>query len=245
MPRYFCQIAYKGSNYHGWQIQDNANSVQAEIERVLSTILQAEIGIIGCGRTDTGVHASKYFFHFEYDSAIDIEQIHYKLNSMLPHDISINRIFLVKDDVHARFSASERTYRYKIHLQKDAFLSDCSFHNKKELNLAAMNKACSLLREYTNFTSFSKSNTQVKTNNCKVVHAEWTKIENGYEFVIRADRFLRNMVRAIVGTMLEVGEGKLGLDQVREIIEAKDRSKAKSSVPAQGLFLTDIKYPDF
>jgi tRNA pseudouridine38-40 synthase len=242
--RYFIQLSYKGTNYHGWQIQPNAISVQEVLTKSFSTVLREEIEITGAGRTDTGVHASYFIAHFESENTnlVSDEKFLFKINSILPKDIAISNIKLVKQDAHARFDATSRTYHYFIHNKKDPFLLESSYYLPKDLNIDLMNKACSILFNYTDFTSFSKLHTDVKTNNCKITEAFWLQDEHKIKFTITADRFLRNMVRAIVGTMIDIGLGKLVLDEFVQIIESKNRSEAGVSVPAQGLFLSNITY---
>jgi len=246
MPqRYFLQISYNGANYHGWQIQPNANSVQEEMEKVLSTILREEISVIGAGRTDTGVHASFYMLHFESDNVEwQIESLAYRLNRFLPDDIAVQEIRRVKPDAHARYSAISRTYKYFISTLKNPFETLTAYQNTVALDTEKMNEAALVLLDYTDFTSFSKLHSDVKTNNCKIVQAEWVQKGTQLVFTIKADRFLRNMVRAVVGTLLEVGKGKLSVHDFREIIEKKDRGAAGTSVPPQGLFLVDVEYPE-
>jgi len=245
MYRYFIQLSYKGTNYHGWQIQPNAISVQEVLVKAFSTILREEIEITGAGRTDTGVHAINFNAHF--DSSI--ENLHsddkfiFKLNSFLPKDIAVHKIISVTNEAHARFDATNRTYNYFIHQKKDPFLLESSSFVPQDLDLEAMNKASNLLFSFTDFTSFSKLHTDVKTNNCKITEAFWRQENHKLIFTISADRFLRNMVRAIVGTLLEVGKHKLTISDFTQIIESKNRSKAGVSVPAQGLFLSSIDYP--
>jgi tRNA pseudouridine38-40 synthase len=245
MPqRYFLQLRYKGTNYHGWQVQPNAVSVQEVMEKALSTILREEISAAGAGRTDTGVHASFFVLHFDSDKN-NLDQINlvYKLNRFLPPDIAVSKIFRVNKEAHARFSAISRTYKYYISTEKNPFRTDISYQYTVPLDVQKMNKAASILFDYEDFTSFSRLHTDVKTNNCKIYHAEWIRKEEQLVFIIKADRFLRNMVRAVVGTMLEVGRGKLTINEFREIIERKDRGAAGASAPPQGLFLTHIGYP--
>jgi tRNA pseudouridine38-40 synthase len=245
MPqRYFLQIGYNGTNYHGWQIQPNANSVQATIENALSTILREEISVVGAGRTDTGVHASFFVLHFDSENENLDSNLVYKLNSFLSFDIAVQRIWKVSDEFHARFSAISRTYKYFISTVKNPFKSLVSYQYNLPLNLDKMNEAAKILFEYKDFTSFSRLHTDVKTNNCKILFAEWTKENDQLIFTIKADRFLRNMVRAIVGTLLEVGKSRLTANEFRKIIEMKDRRVAGTSAPAHGLFLADIEYPE-
>lgn len=245
MKRYFIQLSYKGTNYHGWQIQPNAISVQEVLEKTLSTVLRQKIEVVGAGRTDTGVHASFFVLHFDVNEELNyLENLVYKLNSLLPTDIAIQKIWLVANDLHARFSAVSRTYKYYISTKKNPFKADTSFKYLLPLNIDKMNEAARILAEYEDFTSFSRLHTDVKTNNCKILWAEWEVLNTQLIFTIKADRFLRNMVRAIVGTLLEVGKGKLSLNDFRKIIEAKDRGAAGASAPAKGLFLVDVEYPE-
>lgn len=243
MQRYFLQLSYNGTGYHGWQVQPNATSVQGKIEKALSTILREEIQVVGAGRTDTGVHASYYMLHFDSQNEnLHNENIVFRLNRFLPDDIAIQQIFKVKNDAHARFDAISRTYNYYITTVKNPF-DKFSYQYTQKLDIEKMNKAASLLFEFSDFTSFARLHTDVKTNNCNVLKAEWIQEESQLIFTIKADRFLRNMVRAIVGTLMEVGKGKLLVDDFRTIIEMKDRGAAGASVPAVGLFLVDVKYP--
>ncbi len=240
--RFFVEFSYKGTAYHGWQIQPNANTVQAELNKALSILLNIPVEVSGAGRTDAGVHAKQMFAHFDIEKNFDIEKLVFKLNSFLPDDIAVSDIVKVDDDTHCRFAATSRTYQYHISKQKDPFNSQAYFYYKK-LDVNAMNTACKYLLGKQDFTSFSKVHTQTFTNNCEVMLARWD--DNGSElvFTIKADRFLRNMVRAIVGTLLAVGEGKISADSIIGIIANKDRSSAGVSVPAQGLFLIEIEYP--
>ncbi|CAG5083993.1 tRNA pseudouridine(38-40) synthase TruA [Parvicella tangerina] len=241
--RYLVEIQYDGTHYHGWQIQPNAITVQETIlERLSKIIPQQGLNIVGCGRTDTGVHASQFFFHFDVAEEIDAEQISFKLNHMLPDDIAVKGVVLVADELHARFSAKSRTYHYYLNFQKDPFDRFHTYYYTKELDVEAMNQACKQLFNHKDFTSFSKVKTDTKTNDCIITEAHWQIEGTKIIFTITANRFLRNMVRAIVGTMLEVGEHKLSLDGFNKVIEAKDRGKAGKSVPGHGLFLAKIKY---
>jgi tRNA pseudouridine38-40 synthase len=245
LKRYFLQISYKGTNYHGWQIQPNAISVQEVVEKTMSTVLRETIEVVGAGRTDTGVHASFFVLHFELEKEIkEPENLLYKLNSLLPYDIASQKVWPVEPDLHARFSAVSRTYKYYISTQKNPFRTDTSFKYVLPLDIDKMNEAARILAEYEDFTSFSRLHTDVKTNNCKILWAEWEVVNTQLIFTIKADRFLRNMVRAIVGTLLEVGKGKLSLSDFRKIIEAKDRGAAGASAPAKGLFLVNVEYPE-
>ncbi len=243
--RYFIELAYKGTHFHGWQVQPNAVSVQECLEKALSTVTRETIAVTGAGRTDTGVHASYFVAHF--DSAklnLDHQDFVYKLNSFLNDDISVFGVSKVNSDAHARFDAVSRTYQYHINLLKDPFSVETSWYFFRQSDVAKMNEACRILFEYIDFTSFSKLHTDVKTNNCKIILAEWTQQDSSLIFTVKADRFLRNMVRAMVGTLLEVGLGKMDIAAFRDVLEQKDRSAAGLSVPAHGLFLTDIEYPE-
>ena len=240
--RYFIEFSYSGKNYFGYQIQPKEITVQEVLENALSTMLREQIKITGAGRTDTGVHAKKIFAHFDTDKEIN-ENLTYQLNSFLPQDISIKRVFNVEDDFHARFDATFRTYEYKISLDKNPFTQDSSWQIwKRDLDTNLMNEACEILFEYQDFTSFSKLHTGNKTNNCKIYKAFWEKDGSELKFTISADRFLRNMVRAIVGTMVEIGNGKIRPKDLRNIIEDKNRNSAGTSAPPQGLFLVDVGY---
>ena len=240
--RYFIKLSYNGKKYHGWQIQPDAISIQEKLNTAISTIFQQKIQVIGAGRTDTGVHASQMFAHFDIDKKLD-ENVAYKLNSILPHDIAVQDVFLVDDEKHARFDATSRSYEYKVWLGRNPFLLDFSWqiHSQKP-NVDLMNQAAKLLLEYTDFQTFSKVKTDVHTFNCNVTEAFWVQKENELTFHISANRFLRNMVRAIVGTLVDVGLGKISIEEFRKIIESKNRGNAGLSVPAKGLFLTNIKY---
>lgn len=240
--RYFIEFSYNGENYFGYQIQPNQISVQEELEKALSTILRQEIKTTGAGRTDTGVHAKKMFAHFDVDDVLD-ENLTKKLNSFLPSDISVKQIFEVNEDLHARFSANFRTYEYYISLDKNPFTTNSAWqHWKRNLDIDAMNEACKILFEYDDFTSFAKLKSDNKTNICKIYKAEWEQNGQDLKFTISADRFLRNMVRAIVGTMVEIGSGKLKPEDLRKVIENKNRNSAGTSAPAHGLFLVDVGY---
>lgn len=240
--RFFIELSYKGTNYHGWQVQPNTNTIQAEINKALSTILNAKIEVMGAGRTDAGVHAKQMFAHFDYDAEFDIHIIVIKLNSFLKDDIAIRTIFRVRDDASTRFDALSRIYHYNIVQEKSPFKTTAYFVHRP-LDVKAMNLACQHILGAQDFTSFSKANTQTFTNNCNVMSANWEWKDGELIFTIKADRFLRNMVRAIVGTMLEVGIGKIKPDDVKDIIAQKDRCKAGTSAPANALFLSKIEYP--
>ena len=243
--RYFIELAFKGTQFHGWQIQPNAVSVQECLEKALKTITRETIAVTGAGRTDTGVHASYYVAHIDSENPnLDHPDFTHKLNSFLNKDVVIFCISKVQADAHARFNAVSRTYQYHINLRKDPFWRETSWYFFKQPDLNLMNEANRILFDYTDFTSFSKLHSDVKSNNCKIYLAEWTQSGTNIIFTVKADRFLRNMVRALVGTILEVGLGKISLDEFRAIIERKDRGAAGLSVPAQGLFLTDVEYPE-
>ena len=247
MKRYFIHLSYHGANYCGWQVQPDAPSVQGELERCLSLKLHQPISVTGCGRTDTGVHARNYYAHFDCpDGLINVDDLAERLNAFLPLDIVIHRIWEVSPEQHARFDAVSRTYQYYITQKKNPFHQNDAYYLHAELDVDQMQKAADLLKGFTDFTSFSKLHTQVKTNNCKIMEARWFRVpdEDLLVFRIKADRFLRNMVRAIVGTLLEVGRGKMGLDEFQEIILRKDRCSAGESVPAHALFLEEVAYPE-
>lgn len=243
--RFFIEISYKGTNYHGWQIQPNAITVQEVLDKALSTFFRQKVETLGCGRTDTGVHATQFFAHFDLtDSGTALKDSTLQsINSLLPFDISAKSLIETSATAHARFDASLRSYEYHIHFEKSPFLHELSWLLRDKLIVSAMNQAASELLKYTDFSCFSKSNTQVFTNNCKISRAEWVETAQGLIFHISADRFLRNMVRAIVGTMVEIGKGKLAPDAIHQIIESKNRSNAGASVPSCGLYLTNVKYP--
>ena len=240
--RYFIKLAYNGTNYHGWQVQPNASSVQETLNKALSVLLNEEINSMGAGRTDTGVHAKEMFAHFDYTPTLEIESTLHKLNSYLPKDIVIYDIIPVHEDAHARFDAKKRTYQYYITSVKDVFSQEECWYYHQNLDVELMNQAAKLLLNHTDFQCFSKVNTDVNTFNCTIAEAYWTKENNQLIFTISADRFLRNMVRAIVGTLVNVGLHKITLSDFNSIIENKNRNEAGFSVPAQGLFLTKIDY---
>ena len=245
MHRYFIDLSYNGAAYHGWQVQPNGVSVQGAMELALYTLLRRQTPVTGAGRTDAGVHALLMTAHFDSDDALDTCWLTEKLNRLLPPDIAVSRIREVRADAHARFDATYRTYIYNLAFTKDPFNSDRSWRMYRPLDIDLMNKAASLLLGCQDFTSFSKLHTDVKTNRCNVTEALWRKRSDAeWTFTITADRFLRNMVRAIVGTLVTVGRGRLTIDGFREIIEAKDRCRAGTSAPAHALFLVDIGYPE-
>jgi len=242
--RYFIELSYNGKAYHGWQNQPNAISIQEVLEKALSTLLREVVEIAGAGRTDAGVHAKQMFAHFDSDIDFTPEDLIYKLNSFLPKDIAIHTIFEVPSDAHARFDAISRSYIYKISLSKNVFDYNYSYNFNLPLDVDAMNEACKVLFEYVDFKCFSRSNTDVKTFNCDIMKAEWEKDGEMLIFSIKANRFLRNMVRAIVGTMIGVGLNKISINQFHEIIKSKDRKNAGASVPGHALYLENIDYPN-
>lgn len=240
--RYFIKFCYNGSNYHGWQSQPNATTVQETLTKAMATLLQQPIELMGAGRTDTGVHARVMFAHFDAEASFDLHAMVHKLNSFLPKDIAVYEIIPVHDTAHARFDARLRTYQYHIHIHKDPFLTDLSWYCVNKPDVEAMNKAAELLLSHTDFECFSKVHTEVHTFHCRISFARWEEKGNSLTFTISADRFLRNMVRAIVGTLLNVGTGKLSLADFQAVLDSKNRSEAGFSVPAHGLYLTDITY---
>lgn len=242
--RYFIELSYKGTNYHGWQLQPNAISVQEMLNKALTIIFRIPINVVGAGRTDSGVHAEQLFAHIDLENSFNVEEVLYKVNSILPNDITVNAIFEVKEDAHARFDASSRSYEYRIYLGRNPFLTETTWQliNKK-LNVKKMNEAANILLTYTNFKCFSRSKTDVRTYNCNVTKAKWVATNNTLVFYITADRFLRNMVRAVVGTLLEIGLDKTTLEEFKQIIESENRCNAGPSAPPQGLFLTQVTYP--
>ncbi|WP_370408871.1 tRNA pseudouridine(38-40) synthase TruA [Tenacibaculum dicentrarchi] len=241
--RYFIELAYKGKNYHGWQIQPDAVSVQEKINKAISTVLRKNISITGAGRTDAGVHASQMFAHFDTDAVLT-NKFAFRLNALLPDDIVIFNCKLVHDDAHTRFDATSRSYEYKIWLGRNPFSLDTSWqlYNQK-LDIELMNQAAEILYEHEDFECFSKVKSDVHTFNCDVTNAVWELNGNELTFHISANRFLRNMVRAIVGTLIDIGTGKTTIDDFHKIIASKNRSNAGTSVPAKGLFLTKVVYP--
>lgn len=242
--RYFIVFSYFGKAYHGWQRQPNACTVQQVLEEAFGTLLRQPISLVAAGRTDTGVHAREMVAHAEMDPIADTAGFIYRLNALLPDDIAVKSIRQVVPDAHARFDALERSYEYWVVQQKDPFFMDTAYYLRHPVSLEAMNEAAALLYEYTDFQCFSKSNSDVKTFYCEVKKAVWTRETNKLVFSITADRFLRNMVRAIVGTLLEVGQEKIAIEDVKGIIKSRDRSRAGVSVPAKGLYLTRVSYPE-
>ncbi len=251
MQRYFITFSYDGTRYHGWQIQPNGESVQERLQQALSTLLRADISVTGAGRTDAGVHARMMVAHFDTDAVFEPEgdelingrQLAYKLNRLLPYDIAVQKVERVADDLHARFSATSRTYHYYVHTEKDPFRRAYSCELHYQLDFDKMNEAARMLLTYEDFGAFCKSGADVKTTLCHVTAAEWhqTSATNWY-FEITANRFLRNMVRAVVGTLIDVGRGRLSLEEFRKVIEGKRRTEAGESMPGNALFLEDIKY---
>ena len=242
--RFFIQFSYFGKAYHGWQNQPNAITVQEVLEGAMSKIMNQSVVLMGAGRTDTGVHAKEMYAHFDVEELKDGNELVFRLNSLLPPDIAVQQIFEVKEDAHARFNATSRTYKYYITKLKDPFSFDNAHFIKKELNVEQMNLAARLLIGKKDFECFSKTNTDVFTNICDLQKAHWSQENNMLVFTITADRFLRNMVRSIVGTLINVGIGKYPVDYVNTILKSKDRSMAGVSVPAKGLYLTSIIYPN-
>lgn len=246
MFRYFIQLAYSGTRFHGWQIQPNALTVQEEVNKAATVLTGETVNVVGAGRTDTGVHASFFVAHFDLETQLDEpEKLGFKMNAFLSPDIRVDQVFEVDSELHARFSALSRTYHYYISRRKELFRHEFTAYFPHQLDVNKMNEAANVLMDYSDFTSFSKLHTDVKTNNCKVSEAFFTITDEGVlVFKIVADRFLRNMVRAVVGTLLEVGKGKLTIEGFRKVIEEKNRSIAGASVMAKGLFLSNICYPD-
>jgi tRNA pseudouridine38-40 synthase len=241
--RYFIWFSYDGSQYHGWQIQPNGVTVQSELQRSLSLLLREEISVVGAGRTDTGVHARRMAAHFDTYADFEPELLTHKLNGLLHQDIGVFNIEPVNADMHARFSAVTRTYRYYVHTRKDPFLRHYSLELHYHLDYELMNRAGEILTEYEDFGAFCKAGSDVKTTLCHVTHAQWHQTSNTtWYFEITANRFLRNMVRAVVGTLIEVGRGRMSLDDFRQVIEGKQRTQAGESMPAKALFLEDVRY---
>ncbi len=245
LNRYFIYLAYNGTNYCGWQVQPNGPTIQETLESALATFLREPVAVTGAGRTDAGVHARLMVAHFDWKEPFAcLPSLVEKLNRILPRDIAVYRIVPVRPDAHARFDATSRTYHYYLTACKDPFQYNYVYKIHGEPDIPRMNEACRMLYDYIDFTSFSKLHTDVKTNNCRISNACWERQGDQWVFTITADRFLRNMVRAIVGTLLEVGRGKLAPEGFRDIIEARDRGKAGTSAPGHALFLTGITYPE-
>lgn len=242
--RYFIKLAYKGTNYHGWQVQPNALTVQELLNKSFSTIFRTPLEIVGAGRTDTGVHAEEFFGHVDIEKEFNPHEIIYKLNGLLPDDIVIYDIFETTENAHARFDATSRSYEYRIFLGKNPFLTETAWQLiTTRLAVEKMNEAAEILKTHTNFKCFSRSNSDVRTYNCNIMQACWKQTNQLLVFHITADRFLRNMVRAIVGTLIEIGKGKMTLEEFMQVIESENRCNAGPSAPAQGLFLTQVTYP--
>lgn len=247
MNRYFVEISYLGKNYFGWQVQPNANTVQAEIEKAFSLILRQTISVVGAGRTDTGVHSLVFFAHFDCALELNLSTKNgfiYNVNQVLPCDIAVNRIVRVHPEAHARFSALSRTYKYYISQQKNPFTKNTTWQYSLNLDVGLMQQAAAMLLKVSDFSSFCKQGSDVKTNVCTVTCAEWTKEGDTLVFTIRSNRFLRDMVRSIVGTLVDVGRGKTSLSEFSSIIEQRDRGAAGTSAPACGLMLVDVEYPE-
>lgn len=249
MQRYFVTFSYDGTRYHGWQIQPNGDSVQQRLQEALSMLLREPVSVTGAGRTDTGVHARMMVAHFDSDACFEAEvginesQLAYKLNRLLPYDIAVERVEKVSQEMHARFSATSRTYHYYIHTKKDPFLRAYSCELHYELDFAKMNEAAQVLTTYDDFGAFCKSGADVKTTLCCVTAARWVQTSpTTWRFEITANRFLRNMVRAVVGTLIDIGRGRLSLDDFRQVIEGKRRTEAGESMPGNALFLVNIQY---
>lgn len=243
--RYFLEIAFDGTDYHGWQRQKNGLSVQEVLEDKISLKYKKKIELVGCGRTDTGVHARQFFAHFDWDSALHLAENVHLLNRFLPKNIVVIGLSLMNNDAHARFSAIERTYKYYIQTTKSPFYQNYSLDYFKPLDISSMNAACTELIKTSDFSSFSKLHGGQKNNICLLTECQWEKVEEQLIFTISANRFTRNMVRAIVGTMLEIGKGKLTIADLKQIIKSKNRCLAGESVPAHGLFLEKIVYPQY
>ncbi|VXD20804.1 tRNA pseudouridine(38-40) synthase TruA [Marinoscillum sp. 108] len=242
--RYFLDISYRGTAFHGWQIQPNAHTVQEEINRALSIILQQDISCLGSGRTDTGVHALQQIAHFDAELSDTLDQLQYRLNGLLPAEVSINSIRPVKPEAHARFDAVRRTYHYHLHRQKDPFKTGVSYFFSRSLEAAPIQEAIGLMKNWKNFQAFSKVHTDVNHFDCDIYEINWQETNEGYVFSVSANRFLRGMIRAMVGTLLEVGQGRLNQTDLKNILESGERSRAGRAVPAEGLFLTEVKYPE-
>lgn len=243
MSRYFIELTYRGTNYAGFQKQDNAHTVQAELEKALATVFRAEFQLTGSSRTDAGVHALQNYFHFDTPLQLEDRMI-YNLNAVLPEDLAVKSLRRVADTAHCRFDAVSRSYRYHICRRKQPFLVDRAYFFPYTLDISLMSAAADMLLEYTDFTSFSKRNTQVKTFNCMLLESRWETTDYGSAYVVRGNRFLRGMVRALTGTMLRVGRGRMDLVEFRRVIEARDCTRADFAVPAHGLFLEQVNYPE-
>lgn len=244
MPQYFFRIAFRGTHYHGWQVQKNARTVQGEVNRVLRNLFRLEAAhTLGCGRTDTGVHASTFYFSFWTETSFDRERLRYRMNNFLPHDIAVHGIYPVPEDAHVRFDPERRSYVYRIHLYKDPFLQDRSYYLRRTMDTDAMQEASAYLSQCEHFGAFAKSGGNNRTDICRVRSAEWEFGDGKAVFRIVADRFLRGMVRGIVGTLLDVGTGRYGLEAFKEVVASRDRTRAGRNAPARGLYLEDVIYP--
>lgn len=242
MPRYFLEVAYKGTNYSGFQTQHNANTIQAEIEKTFSVLQKEKIIMTGSSRTDSGVHALQNFFHFDFESLLNSDFV-YKMNAILPEDIVVKQLFSVAENAHCRFDALSREYKYYVYRYKNPFLKDIAFYYPYKLDIEILHQAAAIIKEHEDFTSFSKRNTQVKSFKCEIQESEWHQENDCLVYHVKANRFLRGMVRALTATMLKIGRQKMSLNQFRDIIEAKDCIKTSFAVPAQGLFLVSVAYP--
>ncbi len=243
MSRYFLELAYKGKDFSGFQVQTNALTIQSEVEKAFNILERQSVILTGSSRTDAGVHARQNYFHFDFESELT-ERFIYKMNAILPPSIVIKRILPVKPDAHSRFDAISRQYDYYIYQFKNPFLSDVSYYYPYKLSIDHLNEATHILRHYTDFTSFSKRNTQVKSFLCQIEFSEWIIKDDQLVFSIIANRFLRGMVRALTATMLQVGRGSISIDEFRNIIEAKDCTRASFAIPPQGLFLSSVNFPE-
>jgi tRNA pseudouridine38-40 synthase len=243
MKRYFLELSYMGSAYAGFQRQENAKTVQSEVEKAMQTLLRRPVELTGSSRTDAGVHALQNYFHFDSEGELK-ERLLYNLNALLPPDIAIQALRGMADTAHSRFDAVSREYRYHIYREKDPFRRDRAYYFPYQLDVEALQQAAGILMEYQDFTSFSKRNTQVKTFICRLDQSSWTQTEGRLQYYVKGNRFLRGMVRALTATMLKVGRGKISLDEFRTIIEARDCTKADFAVPPHGLFLEKVNYPE-
>ncbi|NQY67415.1 MAG: tRNA pseudouridine(38-40) synthase TruA [Flavobacteriales bacterium] len=241
--RFFLEISYDGTLFHGWQIQNNADTVQGEVNRVLSVLCEESISVMGCGRTDTGVHATQYFCHFDSVKEMNSENHLHRINKMFPANIAALSLREVGNDAHARFDADSRTYEYHIHKEKSPFLVNRSYQLNAEFDIDLMNKGAALLLYYENFECFSKVHTQVNNFNCNISKAIWEERKEGIVFTITANRFLRNMVRAIVGSLVDLGKERISIEDLIKIIESQNRSNAGMSAPAHALYLSSVTYP--
>jgi tRNA pseudouridine38-40 synthase len=242
MLRYFLEVSYKGTNYSGFQSQKNANSIQEEVEKAFAILHKEKAVLTGSSRTDAGVHAFQNFFHFDFEKSLH-PQLVYKINAILPEDIVVKSVMQVNPDAHCRFDAVSREYKYFVYRQKDPFLRDRAYYYPYKINIEKLQQAAAILTEYQDFTSFSKRNTQVKTFVCQIQRSEWVEENQCLVYNVKANRFLRGMVRALVATMLKVGRGTIDLEEFRSIVEAKDCTQASFAVPATGLFLIAVNYP--